>query len=273
MGPRSYELLSCGWRGHALAGADAADLSGADPVLAHTADGVRWHRCLRCDSWVALDAPDPAARERVPARDQIELPLRGKPLRDQLILRVIAVERALHFLILGLLSVAVLLFAAHRADLRGEFYRVVSDLQSGVGGGPVQTSSTGALHVLDRLFTLRTSSLDEAGIAIGVYALLEGIEAIGLWRARRWAEYLTFIATTVLLPLEIYELSERITWFKALALLVNIAVVIYLIAAKRLFGVRGGARAVQAERDAALGWAAIERATPTAGPGALRAPA
>ena len=41
------------------------------------------------------------------------------------------------------------------------------------------------------------------------YALLEGVEAVGLWFAQRWAEYLTFVATTALLPLEIWEALER----------------------------------------------------------------
>ena len=40
------------------------------------------------------------------------------------------------------------------------------------------------------------------------YAAVEGIEAFGLWYQRRWAEYLTFIVTASLLPLEIYELTN-----------------------------------------------------------------
>jgi uncharacterized membrane protein (DUF2068 family) len=248
-----------------LAGADAADVGGADSALAREGDGVRWHRCLRCDSWLALEAPRPPARERVPERHEIELPLRGKPLRDKIVLRLIAVDRALHFLILGTLAVAVFVFAAHRDALRGRFYRILADLQSGVGGGPVQTSKTGVLHELDHLFTLQTTSLDLLGAVLAAYALLEGVEAVFLWRQKRWAEYLTFVATTVLLPLEIYELVGRVSWFKLVAFLVNLAVVVYLIYAKRLFGVRGGYKVDLQERERALGWGAIERATPPRG--------
>ena len=39
----------------------------------------------------------------------------------------------------------------------------------------------------------------------------------------------------------------------------------YLLAAKRLFGLRGGGAAEQAERALDNGWAAIERATPGLG--------
>ena len=63
---------------------------------------MRWHRCLRCDSWLPLDpAPDRRRATRPPDRDEIELPLRGKPLRDKIVLRLIAVNRALHFVVLG----------------------------------------------------------------------------------------------------------------------------------------------------------------------------
>src|SRR6185437_2880067 len=51
--------------------------------------GLRWYRCLRCDSWLALTPPEHPARKYPPARDEIMLPLRGKPLRDRYILRLI----------------------------------------------------------------------------------------------------------------------------------------------------------------------------------------
>jgi hypothetical protein len=46
-------------------------------------------------------------------------------------------------------------------------------------------------------------------------------------------------------------------------LIVNLAIVIYLLFAKRLFGVRGGHRAELARRAELSGWAAIDRATPS----------
>ena len=65
-----------------------------------------------------------------------------------------------------------------------------------------------------------------------------GIEAVGLWYQRRWAEYLTFLVTTSLLPLEIYEIATRTTALKVIAFVINVAVVVYLLFAKRLFGLR-----------------------------------
>ena len=96
--------------------------------------------------------------------------------------------------------------------------------------------------------------------------MLEGIEAVGLWFAKRWAEYLTFVATIVFVPYEIDELIKSITALKVLALIINLAIAVYLLYAKRLFGLRGGGKAEQAEREADTGWTAIERATPTSTP-------
>jgi uncharacterized membrane protein (DUF2068 family) len=74
-------------------------------------------------------------------------------------------------------------------------------------------------------------------LAIGaiVYALLEGTEGVGLAMRRRWAEYLTVIATGLLIPYEAYEVIHKVTLFKVGALLLNVAVVGYLAYRKRLF--------------------------------------
>ncbi|HET9103336.1 MAG TPA: DUF2127 domain-containing protein [Solirubrobacteraceae bacterium] len=258
-----WELVVCGLRGHALVGRDAEATRAQDALLIRDEGELRWHRCLRCDAWVPLARPRPPARPHPPERDEIMLPLRGQALRDKIVLRLIAVDRALHFLVLALLGVAVLLFASDRTSLKSAFYRVLTAIQGGVAGGPVQTSGhVGILHELDRLFSLRTATLRDAGIALLAYALMEGVEAVGLWYAKRWAEYLTFVATTVLLPLEVYEIIHKQSPLKIIGFVLNLAVAIYLLFRKRLFGLRGGAAAEEAQRAADGGWPAIERATP-----------
>ncbi|MGP0052620.1 MAG: DUF2127 domain-containing protein [Solirubrobacteraceae bacterium] len=258
-----WELISCGVGGHALVGRDAARAREVDAAVMRERDGTRWHRCLRCDCWVALPRPPQTPRDHPPDRSEIEIPLRGKALRDRIVLRVIAVDRLAHFLILGLLGVAVLLFAANRITLKNTFYRVLAALQGGVAGGPVQASGhVGIARDLDRLFSLQSGTLHELGIAVLAYAALEGVESVGLWLGKRWAEYLTFVATSILLPLEIYEIVHRGTVLKVIGLLVNLAVVIYLLVRKRLFGLRGGGVAEEAQRARDMGWPAIEAATP-----------
>ena len=257
-----YELLVCGLRGHALVGHDAARLEPEDPVVAFERDGVRWHRCLRCDSWLPLPPPEHPVRETLPARDEIELPLRGRPLRDKIVLRLIAVNRGVHFLVLGLLGVAILLFASRQEQLRGEFYKLATAIQGAIGGGPVQSQKVGLLGELNKLFSLRSSTLTTVGLGVLGYAVVEGVEAAGLWLQKRWAEYLTLIVTTSFLPLEVYEMAHNLTPLKAIAFVINVAVVLYLLIAKRLFGIRGGAVADEAVRERDVGWDALERATP-----------
>ena len=256
-----YELIVCGLRGHELIGVDARELREQDRAVARVVDGVRWHRCLRCDSWLPIPAPRAGAR-RPPERAEIELPPRGKPLRDKIVLRLIAINRALHFVVLGAIAIAIFVFASHRDALRSKAYRVIVDLQTGADGSRAPTH--GLLHEIERSFSLQSGTIKLVGLVFAVYALIEGIEAFGLWYQRRWAEYLTFIVTTSLLPLEIYELAHRFTPFKILAFVINVAVVAYLLLAKRLFGLRGGVAAEERERAADVGWEALERTAPEA---------
>jgi uncharacterized membrane protein (DUF2068 family) len=261
-----WELLVCGLRGHELLGTDARKLRPEDAVFARECGGVRWHRCLRCDSWLPLKPPANPAREYPPDRSEVEVPLRGRALRDRIVLRAIAIDRFLHFVVLGLLALLILIFASRQHQLRQHWYPVLVDIQKTLGGGPVDQQKTGLIHDIDRLFTLDQKTIRLAAVGIGAYAALEGLEAIGLWRQRRWAEYLTLIATAVFLPLEVYELTHSVTPFKVIALIINTAIVVYLLLAKRLFGLRGGAAAEEAERERDTGWAALERTAPGAAP-------
>ena len=79
--------------------------------------------------------------------------------------------------------------------------------------------------------------LSEAGsrrlleLAIGafLYATLFLVEGVGLVRARRWAEYLTVITTSSYLPLEALALRHHPAAAPAGTLLLNLAVVTYLV--------------------------------------------
>jgi uncharacterized membrane protein (DUF2068 family) len=256
-----YELVGCGLHGHELLGTDAAKLRPQDGLFAREAGGLRWYRCLRCDSWVALSPPDRPAVKYPQDRDRVTLPLRGRPLRDRYILRLIAIDRLIHFVVLSALAAAVFLFASNKAALNADFTRILKDLQGGLGG-PVNTTSSGIVHDLQRLFAVSVTNLYLVGVGVAAYAALEGVEAVGLWLGRRWAEYLTFVATVVFVPYEVYELAKSFSALKVLALVINVAIVVYLLVAKRLFGLRGGGRAKRAEHERDTGWAPIERATP-----------
>lgn len=254
-----YELLTCAWSGHVLVGTNAAIVTPDDALVAYEDGGVRWYRCLRCDSWIQRPRPEHPQRERVESRGEIVLPLRGSALRDRYVLRLIAVDRAIHVIVLVGLSIALFTFAANDEALRHDYQNIMNDL---AGGAPGASQARGVLGYLGRAFKYSPTHLRILGTVLLSFAALEAAEMVGLWRNKRWAEYLTFIATTALVPFEIYELTNGISIFKLVALVINLAVVIYLLLAKRLFGLRGGHQAEHARREYSSGWGAIERATP-----------
>jgi uncharacterized membrane protein (DUF2068 family) len=252
-----YELLTCAWSGHVLVGTDAATITPEDALVVREDGAERWHRCLRCDAWVRRAAPERPERARLPPRDEIELPLRGSALRDRYILRLIAVDRAIHVVVLGGLAIALFTFAAHDQALHHDYENIMTDL---AGGAPGASQARGVLGYLGRAFKYSPTHLRILGLVLVAFAALEAAEMVGLWLNKRWAEYLTFIATTALVPFEIYELTNGISVFKLIALVINVAVVVYLLIAKRLFGLRGGHQAERERRALSSGWGAIEHA-------------
>ena len=253
-----WELIACGFAGHELVGTDAAHVD--DPVYARDIDGVRWYRCLRCDSWLPMPPPAAPTREEPPPREAIELPLRGKALRDKIVLRVIAIDRAIHVLVLGFVAAALFLVAANQLALRHYLFHVVNAFE-GTTGDPTQRSH-GIVHTVLHALELRSSTLYLVAAAATGYAVLEGLEAVGLWLQKRWAEYLTFIATIVFIPYEIWELTKSLSPLKAIAFVINVAIAVYLLLAKRLFGLRGGAAAEEHARARDQGWSALEQTAP-----------
>lgn len=259
-----------------LVGTDAAEVRPEDALVAlpgpPAPDGrpMRWHRCLRCDAFLPRPVPDPPGRPLPPDRSEITLPLRGRPLRDRYVLRLIAVDRLIHVILLTAITIVLFLVAGHKATLQADFNRIVDALQAG-GGAPV--SRNGVLGKLRSVFKVTPAHLREAAGVVLAYGVLEAAEMVGLWFAKRWAEYLTFLATVALVPFEVYELAKAVSALKLVTLILNLAIVIYLLVAKRLFGLGGGGAAEQREREEDMGWDALERATPwlTAGQ-ALRAP-
>jgi len=68
-------------------------------------------------------------------------------------------------------------------------------------------------------------------MAVGAagYSLVRFIEAYGLWHGRRWAEWLAALSGGIYIPFEVFELYERVTWMGIGALVVNTAVVAFML--------------------------------------------
>ena len=82
------------------------------------------------------------------------------------------------------------------------------------------------MDVADRLTDARLL-LIAAGA--GAYALVRLIEAYGLWHARRWAEWFAALSGGIYIPFEIFELYQRVTWLSLGALMLNSAIVVFML--------------------------------------------
>ena len=91
--------------------------------------------------------------------------------------------------------------------------------------------------------------------------MVVALEAIALWMLKRWGEYFAMVATCAGIPYEIYELVARVTALRMTAFIINVALVVYLVLSKRLFGARGGKKAYDARlRSESVLQAAVDAA-------------
>lgn len=65
------------------------------------------------------------------------------------------------------------------------------------------------------------------------YAMMRSVEAYGLWRERRWAEWFALVTAAIYLPLEVYEIHAHVTWIRITALVVNAVIVAIMACALR----------------------------------------
>jgi uncharacterized membrane protein (DUF2068 family) len=232
-----WSLLGCGRGGHVTYAPDEPALRGR--LTAETPSGEAW-RCLRCGTFVI---GPPGASGPVAAAPRVR---RGKELRGAFILRVFAVERFLRSLVFAVAAVGVWRFSYSRLSLEQEFNRALPDvrrLYQDLGFNFQHSTLIGLVH-----HTLRLNSRTLGYLAMGLaaYAVIEIVEGVGLWLLKRWGEYFAMVATSVFLPYEIYDLTVKVTVLRVLALVINLALVVYLVVSRRLFGVRGGKKAYEA---------------------------
>ena len=234
-GRSRWDLWTCAHRGHVTYAPDDDAL--AKRLSGTTGLGEVW-RCLRCGDFT-VGPP----HGRGPAEDA-PLVIRGKALRQAIILRALAVERWFRAVLIALAAVAVWEFRGARGSIQAAFDRDLPLLRT----SGIRVDEMTVIHELEKALAAKPSTLVLLTLALVAYAVLELVEGIGLWLLTRWGEYFAVIATSVFLPLEVYDLTRGITTTRVLTLTINVAAVIYLLFSKRLFGLRGGRAAYDAER-------------------------
>jgi uncharacterized membrane protein (DUF2068 family) len=82
---------------------------------------------------------------------------------------------------------------------------------------------------LSKASDLTPDQIKKLGLGSFIYAGLFLTEGIGLWLLKYWAEWLTVIITSSLIPIEIYEIHRHPTPAKVVVLVLNVAIVVYLL--------------------------------------------
>ena len=59
--------------------------------------------------------------------------------------------------------------------------------------------------------------------------MIRFIEAFGLWRRKRWAAWLGVLSGGIYIPVELFEVTHRLSWAKLTVLSANLAIVAYLV--------------------------------------------
>jgi uncharacterized membrane protein (DUF2068 family) len=188
-------------------------------------------------------------------------------LRDLVILRLLAVERLLRGLAILLLAYAVFRFRDHRGSVITAFREDLPLLEELANRFGWDLADSSLVHTINSFLAFNATTLTWLAVGLAGYGALQLVEATGLWLLKRWGEYFAVVATSVFIPLEVYELVEKVTWVRIGALIINIAAVVYLLVTKRLFGLRGGHEAYMAERHEA-NLLEVEVAAETTGTGA-----
>jgi uncharacterized membrane protein (DUF2068 family) len=231
-----WELHTCARKGHVTYQPD--DIALAGRLSGTTGLGEVW-RCLRCGEFT-LGAPKGRGRA-----EDAPMVLRGKALRQAIIVRALGVERWIRAVLLGLAAWAVWKFRGAQGSIQAAFDRDLPLLRA----SGFQVDQMTAVHELEKALAAKPSTLALLTLALAAYATLELVEGVGLWLLARWGEYFAVVATSIFLPLEVYDLvTKGITTTRALTFAINVAAVIYLLISKRLFGLRGGRKAYDDER-------------------------
>jgi uncharacterized membrane protein (DUF2068 family) len=143
----------------------------------------------------------------------------GKPSRAQGLLYIAAFK-----LLKGLL-----LFAVAVGALRLLHQDVAAEAAHWINKLRVDPENIFILRLLERLSIIDDHRLRELSIGTFLYSALSLTEGVGLALRKRWAEYFTTIITASFIPLELWEIYRHSNVLKIVLLMINIAVLVYLI--------------------------------------------
>jgi len=142
------------------------------------------------------------------------------PLRSLGVLRLIAVFKFVKACLVIVTGLGLLRF--YDPAFQTALYRLV-------GGLPYAFEQKLLREGLAFLSGMSPKRIQIIAVATFAYAGLFLVEGVGLWRGLHWAEVLTVVATSSLIPVEIYELARHATPTKVGVIVLNVAILAYLV--------------------------------------------
>lgn len=234
-----WNLRVCGRRGHVTYAPTEENLRAH--LRVDTPAGEAW-RCLRCGGFFVGPPAASGPAENAP------IVMRGRALRDAVILRLLAVERGVRALLVLAGAYGIYRFRFHRDAVQLAFNEDLPLLRPIADKIGWNLDDSSIVHTIRTVIEAKSNTLLWVAVGLGVYGASQLIEATGLWLLKRWGEYFAVVATSLGIPIEVYELTDKITRLRVGALIINVAAVLYILLTKRLFGLRGGHAAYEAER-------------------------
>ncbi len=115
----------------------------------------------------------------------------------------------------------------------GAFHMIGGDVGEAVEQAVIMLHLDPKKHIineaLEKLSGVDARQLKQIGAGTLFYSLLYVIEGVGLIRGKHWAEYMVITITGSLLPLEIYEVVEKLSAVRMGVLMLNLVTLSYLI--------------------------------------------
>src|ERR1700730_2193691 len=144
-------------------------------------------------------------------------PPAGSHDRGLLLIGLFKLAKAIFFFCVGVGALHLL----HK-DLEDEVLRLAARFK-------FDPDSRVVVLILGKVDLIDAHRLRQISVATFGYSALALTEGVGLLLEKVWAEYLTLILTVSFLPWELYELARRPDWFRLSLLLINLAVLWYLV--------------------------------------------
>lgn len=232
-----WNLYRCGRIGHITYSPDEPALR--EYMRASAAAGELW-RCLRCGTFVHGDPTGSGPATKAPVVK------RAREIRSELILRVFAIERFIRFLLFGAVAYLIWQFGHSKQSFAQIFHRDLPIIRSTFNQLGFNVNHSNLLLDVRKIFHISPHTLNLLALGVAAFAVVELVEGAGLWLSKRWGEYFAMVVTSLGLPYEVWELTIKLSWFKLVLFGINLALVLYLVLTKRLFGARGGRHAFEA---------------------------